>query len=149
METFKNGWFLWLILNRYDFYCSNIRVAAFELKKNRPLQRYHTGAFGLVEKNHWSCCNLQGFTAEGCTVHVGKQFKGRLLWKNHSFIFLLQNDPDLDWCKTTTYFWKFSKWEVSELLGSPHPFRVLTMADVLTDNIVHIISHLTTWHVVI
>ena len=70
-ETGMSGWkHLKLVrvswYKRRCFYCTGTRVAAFELRKNKPLTHYHTGAFGKLEKNFWSCCDLEGKDAEGC-----------------------------------------------------------------------------------
>ena len=51
---------------RHYFYCTDTHVAAFGLRKNKPLTHYHTGAFGKREKNFWSCCNSEGKEAQGC-----------------------------------------------------------------------------------
>ena len=41
-------------------------IACVTLNKNEMYDWYHTGAFGQVDSNRWSCCNVENRKSQGC-----------------------------------------------------------------------------------
>ena len=47
------------------FFFSSI-ISATDLKGNAMLDHYHSGAYGQVNKQKWSCCNAANRDSQGC-----------------------------------------------------------------------------------
>ncbi len=55
------------MLAHLSTFCMHVYIAA-ETKNNESLKIYHSGAYGSLQPDEWSCCKRKGQKQMGCII---------------------------------------------------------------------------------